>query len=132
MGVERLSVAVEVACTARNRFIVNDEYKRSLIVNGDLTVTSNLIVYGNNTILYTQVYTAENLEIYFASDAYPMAAKLLLEGGHYVSLRGLLNTTLYRDNFNYTRLYEFVFSNFVVDLKRNNFDAMNILNFLKL
>lgn len=74
--------------------------------------------------------TAENLEIYFASDAYPMAAKLLLEGGHYVSLRGLLNTTLYRDNFNYTRLYEFVFSNFVVDLKRNNFDAMNILNFL--
>lgn len=74
--------------------------------------------------------TAENTDVYFASDAYPMAAKLLLEEGNYEALRSMLNTTLYRDNFNYTRLYEFVFTNLVVDLKRNKFDAMNILNLL--
>ena len=74
--------------------------------------------------------TAENTDVYFASDAYPMAAKLLLEKGNYDALRSMLNTTLYRDNFNYTRLYEFVFTNLVVDLKRNKFDAMNILNLL--
>ena len=48
---------------AFNRFIVNDEYKRGLTVYGDLTVTCNLTVNGNRTILDTYVYTAENLEV---------------------------------------------------------------------
>jgi hypothetical protein len=46
-----------------NRFIVNDEYNRNFTVNGNLIVTSNLTVYGNETRLETYVYTTEKLEV---------------------------------------------------------------------
>jgi hypothetical protein len=53
---------------ANNRFIVNDIYNKSLTVNGDLIINSNLIVYGNDTRLETIVYTTEKLEVINANN----------------------------------------------------------------
>jgi hypothetical protein len=48
---------------AINKFIVNNVYNNNLLVRGDLTVSSNLIVLGASTTLETEVYTTERLEI---------------------------------------------------------------------
>jgi hypothetical protein len=48
---------------AANKFIVNNVYNNTLLVRGDLTVSSNLIVLGASTTLETEVYTTERLEI---------------------------------------------------------------------
>ena len=53
---------------ANNRFIVNDKYNRDLILNGTLTVNSNLVVRGNTTHLETMVYTTDNLEVVNIND----------------------------------------------------------------
>ncbi len=45
-----------------NRFIINNLYNDDLVINGDL-IASNLIVYGEKTILYTDIYTTEQLNI---------------------------------------------------------------------
>ena len=49
--------------SAANKFIVNNKYNTSLLVNGDLTINSNLIVLGENTTLQTIVYTTERMEV---------------------------------------------------------------------
>jgi len=46
-----------------NRYIINDTYNRSLNVTGTLTA-SNLIVHGDKTILNTETYQTEQLEIF--------------------------------------------------------------------
>jgi hypothetical protein len=48
---------------ARNKFIVDNIYNNNLVVNGDLTINSNLILFGNTTRLETIVFTTENLEV---------------------------------------------------------------------
>jgi len=48
---------------AVNRFIVNNAYNSHLNIDGNLTVTSNLIVMGASTTLETEIYTTERLEI---------------------------------------------------------------------
>ncbi len=45
-----------------NRFIINNKYDDDLLINGDL-IASNLIVYGEKTFLYTDIYTTEQIEI---------------------------------------------------------------------
>jgi hypothetical protein len=49
--------------SAANKFIVNNKYNTSLLVNGDLTINSNLIVLGESTTLQTIVYTTERMEV---------------------------------------------------------------------
>ena len=46
-----------------NRFIVNHKYDNDLLVNGTLTINSNLIVLGDESRLNTQVYSSEQIEI---------------------------------------------------------------------
>ena len=48
---------------SKNKYIVNDRYNNNLLVNGTLTINSNLIVLGDDTRLETIVYTTERLEI---------------------------------------------------------------------
>jgi len=48
---------------AKNKFIVSNTYNNNMLVNGDLTISSNLIVHGASTTLATEVYTTERLEI---------------------------------------------------------------------
>ena len=45
------------------KFIINHAYNNNLLINGTLTINSNLIVYGESTTLETTVYTTERLEI---------------------------------------------------------------------
>ena len=42
--------------------IINNTYNDDLVINGDLTA-SNLIIYGEKTYLFTDIYTTEQLEI---------------------------------------------------------------------
>jgi hypothetical protein len=51
------------------KFIVNNSYNNSLLVNGNLTINSNLIVYGDSTRLETTVYTTERLEVVNANSS---------------------------------------------------------------
>jgi hypothetical protein len=48
---------------SENKFIVNDRYNNNLLVNGTLTINSNLVVLGESTRLETIVYTTERLEV---------------------------------------------------------------------
>ena len=48
---------------AMKRFIINNAYNNNLSVYGNLTITSNLIVLGASTMLETEIYTTERLEI---------------------------------------------------------------------
>ena len=48
---------------AVKRFIINNAYDNNLSVYGNLTITSNLIVLGASTMLETEIYTTERLEI---------------------------------------------------------------------
>jgi hypothetical protein len=48
---------------ARKKFIVDNIYNHNLLVTGELTISSNLIVLGASTTLETEVYTTERLEI---------------------------------------------------------------------
>ena len=48
---------------AAKRFIINNAYDNNLSVYGNLTITSNLIVLGASTMLETEIYTTERLEI---------------------------------------------------------------------
>ena len=48
---------------AQKKFIVNNIYNHNLLVTGELTISSNLIVLGASTTLETEVYTTERLEI---------------------------------------------------------------------
>jgi len=48
---------------AAKKFIINNYYDNSLLINGSLTVNSNLIVLGESTQLDTIVYNTERLEI---------------------------------------------------------------------
>jgi len=48
---------------ARKKFIVDNIYNNNLLVTGELTISSNLIVLGASTTLETEVYTTERLEI---------------------------------------------------------------------
>ena len=59
-----------------NKFIVNDRYNTSLIVNGNITINSNLIVLGDNTTLETTIYRTERLEIVNANNT---ASALILQ-----------------------------------------------------
>ncbi len=54
--------ADSIADGVTNRFIINDKYNSDLEIIGDLKA-SNLIIYGENTILYTDVYTTEQLKV---------------------------------------------------------------------
>jgi len=54
--------------TATNKFIVNNLYNDDLILNGTLTINSNLIVLGDTTQLDTIVYTTERLEVVNANN----------------------------------------------------------------
>jgi hypothetical protein len=54
--------------TAANKFIVNNLYNDDLILNGTLTINSNLIVLGDTTQLDTIVYTTERLEVVNANN----------------------------------------------------------------
>jgi hypothetical protein len=49
--------------TGHNKFIIDNIYNADMFVNGTLTVNSNLIIRGDNTILETNVYTTERLEV---------------------------------------------------------------------
>ena len=49
--------------TSINKFIVANKYNNNLFIDGDLTINSNLIVYGVTTTLNTDVYTTEQLNI---------------------------------------------------------------------
>ena len=49
--------------TSKNKFIVANKYNNNLFIDGDLTINSNLIVYGVTTTLNTDVYTTEQLNI---------------------------------------------------------------------
>ena len=53
---------------AANKFIVNNSYNNDLLVNGILTINSNLIVLGDSTQLDTTVYTTERLEVVNANN----------------------------------------------------------------
>ena len=53
---------------ASNKFIVNNLYNDDLILNGTLTINSNLIVLGDTTQLDTIVYTTERLEVVNANN----------------------------------------------------------------
>ena len=46
-----------------NKFIVNNVYNNDLLLNGTLTVASDLLVLGNTTTLQTDIYTTEKIEI---------------------------------------------------------------------
>ena len=48
---------------SNNKFIINNTYGSNLTINGNLLVTSNLTVGGTSTILNTDVFTTEVLEI---------------------------------------------------------------------
>jgi len=48
---------------AQKKFIVDNIYNHNLLVTGELTISSNLIVLGASTTLETEVYTTERLEI---------------------------------------------------------------------
>ena len=48
---------------AMKRFIINNAYDNNLSVYGNLTITSNLIVLGASTMLETEIYSTERLEI---------------------------------------------------------------------
>ncbi len=50
------------------KFIINHRYNNNLLVNGDLTINSNLIVLGDSTRLDTIVYTTERLEVINANN----------------------------------------------------------------
>jgi len=52
-------------------------------------------------------YTVLDRKLYLFSASYPMANKLLLDSGDHVTLRALLNHTLYMQEVNSTRLYDF-------------------------
>ena len=54
--------------SADKKFIINNRYDNSLLINGDLTVNSNLIVLGETTRLDTIVYTTERLEVVNANN----------------------------------------------------------------
>ena len=56
-------------------------------------------------------------------DAYPMAAKLLLDRGDSHALRQMLNTTLYIGNVNYKRVYDFAMLNLVGKLSSDAGEA---------
>jgi hypothetical protein len=45
-----------------NKFIINNKYQNNLEIIGDLKA-SNLIIYGEKTILYTDIYTTEQFEV---------------------------------------------------------------------
>jgi len=49
--------------SASQKFIVNNRYNNDIFINGSLTVSSNLIIQGENTYLETNVYTTERLEV---------------------------------------------------------------------
>jgi len=46
-----------------NKFIINNVYNDNLLLNGTLTINSNLIVYGDTTILNTDIYISEKINI---------------------------------------------------------------------
>jgi len=54
--------------SATKKFIINNRYNNNLLVNGDLTINSNLIVLGESTTLETIVYTTERMEIVNANN----------------------------------------------------------------
>ena len=45
-----------------NRFIINNRYDNSLELKGDI-IASNLVIYGEKNIIYTDVYYSEQIEI---------------------------------------------------------------------
>ena len=58
------------------KFIINNVYDNHLSVYGNLTVSSNLIVMGASTILETEIYTTERLEIMnFNNTTHALAVK---------------------------------------------------------
>jgi len=48
---------------SRNKFIIDNVYNDNLLLNGTLTINSNLIVYGDTTILNTDIYISEKINI---------------------------------------------------------------------
>jgi hypothetical protein len=54
--------------SATKKFIINNRYNNNLLVNGNITINSNLIVLGESTTLETIVYTTERMEIVNANN----------------------------------------------------------------
>ena len=48
---------------SQKKFIIDNEYNNNLLVNGNLTINSNLIVLGEKSLLNTEVYTTEQIEV---------------------------------------------------------------------
>jgi hypothetical protein len=46
-----------------NKFIINNVYNDNLLLNGSLTINSNLIVHGDTTVLNTDIYISEKINI---------------------------------------------------------------------
>ena len=61
-------------------------------------------------------------------DAYPMAAKLLLDRGDSDALRYMLNTTLHIGNVNYKRVYDFAMLNLIGKLSSDGEKAIDTVS----
>jgi len=55
----------------QNKFIVDNIYNNDLLINGNLTVTNNLIIEGAETRLDTIVYTTERLDVININETAP-------------------------------------------------------------
>jgi len=103
---------------SQNKFIVNDRYNNNLLVNGTLTINSNLIILGDSTRLETIVYTTERLEI-------------VNENTTTVALK-IQQKDIYTDIFNASNSNAIVFNianngdvNISGTYKKNNRDVLN-------
>jgi hypothetical protein len=103
---------------SENKFIVNDRYNNNLLVNGTLTINSNLVVLGESTRLETIVYTTERLEV-------------INENTTSVALK-IQQKDIYTDIFNASNSNAIVFTianngdvNISGTYKKNNRDILN-------
>ena len=103
---------------SQNKFIVNDRYNNNLLVNGTLTINSNLIILGDSTRLETIVYTTERLEV-------------VNENTTAVALK-IQQKDIYTDIFNASNSNAIVFNianngdvNISGTYKKNNRDVLN-------
>jgi hypothetical protein len=104
---------------ANKRFIVNDNYNRDLVVNGTLTVNSNLVVRGNTTHLETIVYTTDNLEVINMNDASPA---IMVKQSNPSTTFDIFVASNYNTNvFNITNNGDV---NIIGNYKRNNRDVL--------
>ncbi len=83
------------------KFIINNVYDNDLLLNGTLTVNSNLIVLGDSTILNTDIYTTEKIDIInYDSDN----ALIINQIGGNIGNKNEILTVL----FNYNKLFTII------------------------